>query len=79
MSEMVRKGAAATSRAVAEQAVAAEQITKACAHLTRQIAVVSRAMGEQTAAVKELTAGFEGIRVAERIRRRVPRPSRPAP
>ena len=46
-----------------EQAVAAEQITKAAAHLTRQIATVSRAMSEQTAAAKELTTGVDGIRV----------------
>jgi methyl-accepting chemotaxis protein len=49
MSEGDRKGAASTSRAVSEQAVASEQITKASAHLNRQISSVSRAMAEQTA------------------------------
>jgi methyl-accepting chemotaxis protein len=58
----MRRGATATTRAVAEQATAAEQIAKSSDELTRNIASVSRAMTEQSTAIKQVAASVENMR-----------------
>lgn len=58
----MRRGAASTSRALAEQAVAADQIAKAASTLNTMIGTVNKAMGEQTTAIQEVSIAMNSMR-----------------
>ena len=58
----MRRGAATTSRALAEQATAGEQVSKEAERLARMIAGVSRAMGEQATAATQITTAANSMR-----------------
>ncbi len=60
--ESMRRGAASTTRALAEQATASEQIVKATDALTKMIASVSRGMSEQAVAATQVTSAVESMR-----------------
>ena len=60
--DSMRRGAAATTRAVAEQAQAADEIVRAADAMNRLIGSVSRAMTEQTSASGEISKAAESMR-----------------
>jgi methyl-accepting chemotaxis protein len=59
----MRRGAANTSRALAEQATATEEIGRSAAELHRLISGTTKAMTEQASAINEISAAAEGMRV----------------
>ena len=59
----MRRGAATTSRALAEQTVAGDQISRAAVELQQMVSTVTKAMTEQTSGMKEIAAAADGIRV----------------
>ena len=67
--ESMRRGAAATTRAMNEHAVAVDQITKAAESLSRLIATVTRSMHEQTSATNEVAAAVSSMRKEARTGR----------
>ena len=58
----MRRGAVATSRALAEQATASEEIARAAESLSRLVASVAKAMTEQNGAATEITRAAESMR-----------------
>ena len=68
----MRRGAATTARALAEQATAGEQISRSAVGLRTMIGAVTRAMAEQSKAMSEIAAASEGMRTqAEQTSRAV--------
>ena len=58
----MRRGAAATSRAVAQQALSAEEIVKAADGLTRMVTTVAKSMAEQSTAATQIAASAVSMR-----------------
>ena len=58
----MRAGAVTTSRALAEQATASEQIAKSADGLNRMIGHVSKAMSEQSTAATQISAAVQSMR-----------------
>jgi methyl-accepting chemotaxis protein len=58
----MRKGAGSTSRAIAEQATATEQISKEADRLSRVVVDISKAMNEQATNSSQIVAASEHLR-----------------
>ena len=66
--ESMRRGAVSTTRAMSEQAVASDQITKESGALARQIGEISKAMTEQSKASAEIAEATQSMRLqAEQV------------
>jgi methyl-accepting chemotaxis protein len=66
----MRRGAASTTRALAEQTTASEEIAKAAGDLHRLIAATVKAIGDQASSMNEITTAAEGMRTqAEQVSR----------
>ena len=61
--DAMRKNAGSISRAVSEQATAAEQISKEAGRSERLVANVARAMSEQATGATQITTAAESMRV----------------
>jgi methyl-accepting chemotaxis protein len=59
----MRRGAANTSRALAEQATASEEIGRSAAELHRLISTTTKAVTEQASAMSEISKAADGMRV----------------
>ncbi len=57
----MRRGAANTTRALAEQSIASEEISKAAGELHRMIATTAKAITEQAATMSQITATVDGM------------------
>ena len=58
----MRRGASTTTKALSEQSVASEQVSKESNRLTNEITGVSKAMAEQAAASTQMTAAVLSMR-----------------
>src|SRR5262249_19745690 len=61
--ESMRRGALTTSRALSEQAVAGEQVSREAVQLAQQISEISKAMAEQSKASSEITVATQSMRL----------------
>jgi len=59
----MRRGAVSTARALSEQAVAGDQVSKEAVQLARQISEISKAVGEQAKASAEITDATQNMRM----------------
>jgi methyl-accepting chemotaxis protein len=59
----LRRNAATTARAMAEQATAGEQISRSAEDLRRNISGVTKAMAEQATAMQQISTASESMRV----------------
>jgi methyl-accepting chemotaxis protein len=59
----MRRGAVSTSRALNEQAVAGEQVSREAVQLVGQISEISKAMAEQSKAASEITTAAQSMRL----------------
>src|SRR6185369_9686641 len=59
----MRRGAMSTSRALSEQAVAGDQVSKEALQLARQVGEISKAMSEQAKASAEISEATRSMRL----------------
>jgi methyl-accepting chemotaxis protein len=59
----MRRGALSTSRALSEQAVAGDQVSKEAVQLARQVGEINKAMSEQAKASSEIATATQSMRL----------------